>query len=472
MEEIWDSNGPYALAKLADRMVSVPRDNEAQISLYALCRAWVRNNPSLPLLAETPPQQQPELKDAAARPGDAAGTIATDEGLQAGVQPPQAPPPPHLENDQQQAQQQQQQTLPLDAQPNGLLSILPPVLPPTLLETETAPPNYPLDDFDAQEPEEALRKFKQHWTAVRQYHQALRAAKLSRHRERLVALLGEPSLLQPQVLQMQMQASGLVINPQQFLQQQQLQQMHQVGMLGLPTQVLLDQMPNGGLTNLSAFHGAGLVVGPGPGGGLPTGLQGGPMPGMVNFGVGPSATGFVAGGAGVSNVVDAQAALATIMNLGAADTGAVAQHQPAQLLQLQQQQQLGLVGGGLAADPQLGLQPYDVAVALPHQQHNPQQSGVPQPSAAGITTGQQPVLGQLSAAVAAAAEAGNGQGKCQEHQLTAADTMTANAGNAVLPNIAAGQEAATGSAGEQHALVVRSEGLKGMDIDSGSLHSS
>ncbi|GLI65806.1 hypothetical protein VaNZ11_009429 [Volvox africanus] len=458
MEEFWDSNGPYALVKLADRMVSVPRDNEAQISLYALCRAWVRNNPSLPSLAE--------LKDAAARPGDATGTIAIDDGPQAGVQPQQQ----HQESDELQAQQQHHhQTLPLDAQPNGLLSILPPVLSPTLLETETAPPAYPLDDFDAQEPEEALRKFKQHWTAVRQYHQALRTAKLSRHRERLVALLGEPSLLQPQVMQMQMQASGLVINPQQLLQQQQLQQL-QAGMLGLPTQVLLDQMPNGGLANLSAFQGAGLVVGPGPGGGLPTALQGGPMSGMVNFGVGPSASGFVAGGGGINNVADAQAALATIMNLGAADTGAGAQHQQPQLLQLQQQQ-LGLVGDGLTAD-QLGLQPYDVVVALPHQQHIPQRLGLSQPSTGGITPGQPPVLGQLSAAVAAAAEAGNGQGKCLEQQLTAEDTAAADTGDAILPNASAGQEAATGSAGAQHAHVPGSEGLKGMDIDSGSLHCS
>ncbi|GIL61327.1 hypothetical protein Vafri_15793 [Volvox africanus] len=465
MEEFWDSNGPYALVKLADRMVSVPRDNEAQVSLYALCRAWVRNNPSLPPVAETPPQQQPELKDAAARPGDAPGTIAMDDGPQAGVQPP----PQHQQSDELQAQQHHHhQTLPLDGQPNGLLSILPPVLSPTLLETETAPPNYPLDDFDAQEPEEALRKFKQHWTAVRQYHQALRTAKLSRHRERLVALLGEPSLLQPQVLQMQMQASGLVINPQQLLQQQQFQQL-QAGMLGLPAQVLLDQMPNGGLTNLATFQGAGLVVGPGPGAGLPTGLQGGPMSGMVNFGVGPSASGFVAGGAGISNVADAQAALATIMNLGAADTVTVTQHQQPQLLQLQQQQ-LGLVGDGLPAD-QLGLQPYDV-VALPHQQHISQQLGLSQPSAGGITPGQPPVLGHLSAAVAAAAEAGSGQGKCLDQQLTAEDTAAADTGDAILPNASEGQEAATGSAGEQHARVPGSEGLKGMDIDLGSLHCS
>ncbi|EFJ40690.1 hypothetical protein VOLCADRAFT_108037 [Volvox carteri f. nagariensis] len=141
MEEFWDNNGPYALAKLADRLAT-PQ----------------------PL----PPQQQQH----------------PDPQQQ---QPPAAPPP---------------QPPAHDLQPNGLLSILPPVLPPTALETETAPPTYPLDDFEALEPElpgwlglslaellacgfrfaEALRKFKQHWVAVRQYHQALRAAKLSRHR--------------------------------------------------------------------------------------------------------------------------------------------------------------------------------------------------------------------------------------------------------------------------------------------------
>ncbi len=35
----------------------------------------------------------------------------------------------------------------------GLLSILPPQQAPTQLETETTPPMYPLDDFEAQEPE-------------------------------------------------------------------------------------------------------------------------------------------------------------------------------------------------------------------------------------------------------------------------------------------------------------------------------
>ncbi|KAG2492848.1 hypothetical protein HYH03_009002 [Edaphochlamys debaryana] len=164
MEDFFGAEAPYALAHLAGRTVPIPRDNERQYSLYTLCRAWVRNNPALPLTADsTSPLQQ-------LLPGSGNGTQGLDGGL--------------------------------SKEQGGLISILPKPSEPTILEKETTPPTYPLDDFERQEPEEALRKLREHWIAVRQYHQALRRAKLSRHRERMQLLLGEPSVLNQHSAQM------------------------------------------------------------------------------------------------------------------------------------------------------------------------------------------------------------------------------------------------------------------------------
>eukprot|EP00198_Chlamydomonas_reinhardtii_P003747 XP_001693083.1 predicted protein [Chlamydomonas reinhardtii] len=164
VEENWGDGGGYALVKVAERLVAVPRDGEQPVSMYTLIRAWVRNNPTLPLTADLPPPLQRGPTEPASGAGE--GTEADGSKVKEGV-------PGDTEGRHQ-----------------GLLSILPPQQAPTQLETDTTAPMYPLDDFDAQEPEEARRKLKDHWVAVRHYHQAIRRAKLSRHRERLQVLLG------------------------------------------------------------------------------------------------------------------------------------------------------------------------------------------------------------------------------------------------------------------------------------------
>lgn len=202
--------------------------------------------------------------------------------------------------------------------------------------------------------QDALRKFKQHWVAVRQYHQALRAAKLSRHRERLVALLGEPSLLQPPPgmgppLPMPMQPPGLGLgigllslgmgsNSQHALQQQQqLQQLQHFDMLGLTPQVMAEQMTEGGLPGLAELQAAGLGPTAGTGLGLGMGLQ----PSAAGFSVGRGEGGITAMEAAPGcGIVDAQAALATLLSLAPPMPAGAADAPGAQLSQLLLQQPL------------------------------------------------------------------------------------------------------------------------------------
>ncbi|GLC38142.1 hypothetical protein PLESTB_000260700 [Pleodorina starrii] len=491
MEEYWDNNGPYALAKLADRLVPIPRDNEAQVSLYALCRAWVRNNPALPLVAEAPSPQQSYSRDAAARAGGAAGTSLNGEALQAGAaqqsQAAAAPlqaqqPQPQLDSQAPAAQQPLQASLPHDPQADGLLSILPPVLPPTALETSTAPPTYPLDDAEAAEPEEAMRKFKDHWVAVRQYHQALRSAKLSRHRERLLLLLGEPSLLQPQAGPMgSMQQQPLPMS----MPMQMAMQMQMAGIAAPPGLVMgggLGQLAALGPDQLAAAAAANGVGMPGlmfPG---PAGQGLGLAPGVAGFAVSQAGD---AGGAPVAvSSADAQAALATIMGLGpavlptdssvrqqlgeggdgipgAAQLLQLGQQQQQLFLQLQHQQQLGLLAGepAVGAAGQMTMLPPMEALQALQQQH--QQS-------VAAASAQQPVLGKLSAAVAEAAEGaqgpqGNGNGP-QSADMAGAASNVATSASEVREQVEA---AAPLQPVKEEPTPVQVQGLDGMDIDSG-----
>ncbi|GFR49655.1 hypothetical protein Agub_g11797 [Astrephomene gubernaculifera] len=463
MEECWDDTGPYALAKLADRVVPVPRDEEAQVSLYALCRSWVRNCPSLPLVADGPPPTQRDTKEAAVRLGEGAGARANGDGL-AG----QGPPPQQEAHGQQEAQQ------------GGLLSILPPPLPPTSLETDTCAPTYPWDDFETREPEEALRKFKDHWMSVRQYHQSVRRAKLSRHRQRLQVLFGEESMLQPQTLAVASHPTAqppTSHHPQQAVQGQQHPQQpllppphqnhEQAGAaLAGPLQDPMS-MANGaahGLVQqvgLGSFQGSLVLPGLMPGGGgdprdaglggIPGGASGGPV-----------------------SAAEAQAALAAIMNLGQLDSGVDTAMQQQGQQQGQQPplfpQQLGLPvlappalgGNGSTAAPPLpsghtsagllGLQPMDMLLALQQQQQ--QLAALPQ--AAGQAQGAQPlslpqplqqqlVLGQMPPQAAEAAmDAG-----------TLGASMAAG-----IPGV---QEAAAAAAGLSSGL--GRDGVEGMEVD-------
>lgn len=126
---------------------------------------------------------------------------------------------------------------------------------------------------------------------MRHYHQAIRRAKLSRHRERLQVLLGEPSLLH---------------HPGSQLGLQPLQQQHPV-LLGLGSQLTLQATGlGGGLAGLAQLGpGAGLL-GPGFGGGS---LQGGMGPtGVPQMQLG-------APGQSQQGVGDPQAALAAVLAL-------------------------------------------------------------------------------------------------------------------------------------------------------------
>ncbi|KAG2443353.1 hypothetical protein HXX76_001715 [Chlamydomonas incerta] len=264
IEESWGDGGSYALAKVAERLVAVPRDGEHNVSMYTLIRAWVRNNPSLPLAANLPPPLQRGPSDLATGGGEGTETDGVGkEGVSGNS----------------------------EGRQQGLLSILPPQQAPTQLETDTTPPMYPLDDFDAQEPEEALRKLKDHWVAVRHYHQAIRRAKLSRHRERLQVLLGEPSLLH---------------HPGSQLGLQPLQQQHPA-LLGLGSQLALQATGlGGGLAGLAQLGPGAGMLGPGFGGGsLQAGLGPAGVPQMQ----------LGAPGQGQSGVGDPQAALAAVLAL-------------------------------------------------------------------------------------------------------------------------------------------------------------
>ncbi|KAG2443333.1 hypothetical protein HYH02_009399 [Chlamydomonas schloesseri] len=265
IEENWSDGGSYALGKVAERLVAVPRDGEVPVSMYTLIRAWVRNNPTLPLTTNLPPPLQ-RNKDSAAGGGE--GAVADGGMAKEGAS-----------GDSEGRQQ-------------GLLSILPPQQGPTQLETETTPPMYPLDDFDAQEPEEALRKLKDHWVAVRHYHQAIRRAKLSRHRERLQVLLGEPSLLH---------------HPGSQLGMQPLQSQHPA-LLGLGSQLTLQATGlGGGLAGLAQLGPGSGLLGPGFGGSsLQTGLGPAGVP-QMQLGA-PSQQ-------GQQGVGDPQAALAAVLAL-------------------------------------------------------------------------------------------------------------------------------------------------------------
>ncbi|PNH11161.1 hypothetical protein TSOC_002013 [Tetrabaena socialis] len=359
--EGWSNSAPYTVAVLSDRAVPVPRDPDAPYSLYALSRAWVRNDPSIPLSASGPSPLVPELHVKL----EAGGDDAAQEG--------------------QQQQQQQQETRQQHQQ--ALMSILPPPLPPTPLETDTLPPAYLLDDFEALEPEDALRKFKDHWVGVRQYHQAARRAKLSRYRERLHVLLGEPSAPQ------QRSAVAAQAQGQQLL--------------------LLQQQLAGGGSMAAALAQAGFAGAGAPGLGGPGGGGGQAQAQAAAHGL-ALAPGSAEALLRAQDPANQAQALAAILGLAQQfHPGGAAQGEAAAAASQQQQQQqalgvggvlqhLGLANGDAQGHPQgvvslemlLALLPQGGALSQQQQQTQEQQQQ------------QQPALGQLPAGGAAAEVAG------------------------------------------------------------------